>query len=155
MNILTILTIVLVLIAIGMIALILLQRGAGATTGAAFGSGASGTVFGARGAASFLTRTTGVMAAMFFAIALAMAVMVSRGVGVNDSSQNSVMDALNTEQATTVDTTVDAQQNMISVDDLPPVASENAQDSNTDAATDLPAASADTQTDQGDDDSGS
>lgn len=116
MNSLTILTIILVLIAIGMIALILLQRGAGATTGAAFGSGASGTVFGARGAGSFLTRTTGVMAALFFAIALAMAVMVARGVGVTNTSQNSVMDSVVTGLPGDSGT---ADENMFSADDLP------------------------------------
>lgn len=67
-----------VLVAIAMIALVLVQRGAGATAGAAFGSGASGTVFGARGAGTFLTKSTWVLAAFFCAISLTMAVMVSR-----------------------------------------------------------------------------
>ena len=84
-----------VLLAIAMIALILVQRGAGATAGAAFGGGASGTVFGSSGAGNFLTRTTSVAAIGFFAISMAMAVMASRmnaevvtadqGVLVNDS----------------------------------------------------------------------
>jgi len=67
-----------VLIAIAMVALVLVQRGAGATAGAAFGSGASGTVFGARGAGTFLTKSTWVLASLFCAISLVMAVMVSR-----------------------------------------------------------------------------
>jgi len=67
-----------VLIAIAMVALILVQKGSGATAGAAFGSGASGTVFGARGAGNFLTRTTWVLATLFCALSLLMAVMVSR-----------------------------------------------------------------------------
>jgi preprotein translocase subunit SecG len=67
-----------VLIAIALIAFVLIQRGQGATAGAAFGSGASGTVFGARGAGNFLSRSTWVLAALFCAISLAMAVMVSR-----------------------------------------------------------------------------
>ncbi len=67
-----------VLIAIAMVALILIQKGAGATAGAAFGSGASGTVFGARGAGNFLTRTTWVLATLFCSISLLMAVLVSR-----------------------------------------------------------------------------
>ena len=50
-----------VLIAIAMVAFILVQRGPGATAGAAFGSGASGTVFGSRGAGSFLSRTTWIL----------------------------------------------------------------------------------------------
>ena len=67
-----------VLIAIALIAFVLIQRGQGATAGAAFGSGASGTVFGARGAGNFLSRSTWVLAALFCAISLTMAVLVSR-----------------------------------------------------------------------------
>jgi preprotein translocase subunit SecG len=66
-----------VLIAIALIGFVLIQRGQGATAGAAFGSGASGTVFGARGAGNFLSRSTWVLAALFCAISLTMAVMVS------------------------------------------------------------------------------
>jgi preprotein translocase subunit SecG len=55
-----------VLVSIGIIALVLLQQGKGANMGAGFGSGASGTVFGARGSGSFLTRTTAILAAVFF-----------------------------------------------------------------------------------------
>ena len=67
-----------VLIAIALVAFVLIQRGQGATAGAAFGSGASGTVFGARGAGNFLSRTTWVLAGLFCAISLTMAVLVSR-----------------------------------------------------------------------------
>lgn len=67
-----------VLIAVSMVAFILIQKGPGATAGAAFGSGASGTVFGARGAGNFLSRTTWVLSALFCTISLVMAVMVSR-----------------------------------------------------------------------------
>lgn len=67
-----------VLVAIAMTAFILVQRGPGATAGAAFGSGASGTVFGSRGAGSFLSRSTWVLAALFCLISLVMAVIVSR-----------------------------------------------------------------------------
>jgi len=67
-----------VLITISMIAFILIQKGAGATAGAAFGSGASGTVFGSRGAGNFLSRTTWVLATLFCLISLTMAVMASR-----------------------------------------------------------------------------
>jgi preprotein translocase subunit SecG len=63
----TILLIVHISLGLALIAIILLQQGAGATAGAAFGSGASSTVFGARGSASFLTRLTGVLAFVFFA----------------------------------------------------------------------------------------
>ncbi len=67
-----------VLIAVSMVAFILIQKGPGATAGAAFGSGASGTVFGARGAGNFLSRTTWVLSALYCTISLVMAVMVSR-----------------------------------------------------------------------------
>jgi preprotein translocase subunit SecG len=67
-----------VLIAIALVAFVLVQKGAGATAGAAFGSGASGTVFGSRGAGNFLTRSTWVLATLFCTISLVMAVMVSR-----------------------------------------------------------------------------
>ena len=52
------LNIIYVLLAIGMIALILMQRGAGAQAGSGFGGGASGTVFGSRGSANFLSKST-------------------------------------------------------------------------------------------------
>lgn len=55
-----------VLVGIGLITLILLQHGKGADAGAAFGSGASATVFGARGSATFLTKATAVLAVLFF-----------------------------------------------------------------------------------------
>ena len=64
-----------VLVAAGIITLVLLQQGKGADAGAAFGSGASGTVFGARGSASFLTRCTAVLAALFFASSLGLAIL--------------------------------------------------------------------------------
>ncbi|MFL6617547.1 MAG: preprotein translocase subunit SecG [Povalibacter sp.] len=67
-----------VLIASGIVGLVLLQRGKGADAGAGFGSGASGTVFGARGSASFLSRTTATLAALFFATNLALAYMGGR-----------------------------------------------------------------------------
>lgn len=55
-----------VVLAVGVIGLVLIQHGKGADAGAAFGSGASATVFGARGSASFLTRATTGLAALFF-----------------------------------------------------------------------------------------
>ncbi len=61
-----------VLAALMIIGLVLLQRGKGAEAGTGFGSGASGTVFGARGSANFLSRTTGVLVAVFFATSMAL-----------------------------------------------------------------------------------
>ncbi|HET7932268.1 MAG TPA: preprotein translocase subunit SecG [Rhodanobacteraceae bacterium] len=73
----TIFSVFYVLIAAAMIVLILMQRGDGANAGASFGGGASGTVFGARGSASFLTRTTGVLATLFFLLSLGMGIYLS------------------------------------------------------------------------------
>lgn len=70
---LTIVLVVQILTALGMIGLILLQHGKGADMGAAFGSGASGSLFGATGSANFLSRTTAVLAAVFFACTLLLA----------------------------------------------------------------------------------
>jgi len=78
-----------VLLAVGLIAIVLVQRGPGATMGAAFGSGASGTVFGSRGAGNFLTRTTGWLALGFFVISLSLAVLAA-----NSNSPAASEDAL-------------------------------------------------------------
>ena len=59
--------------ALVMIGLILVQHGKGADMGAAFGSGSSGSLFGASGSANFLSRTTGILAAVFFACTLLLA----------------------------------------------------------------------------------
>ena len=67
------------LIALGIVALVLLQRGKGADAGAAFGAGASGTVFGARGSSSFFSRATAILATAFFATSLTLAYLSSQG----------------------------------------------------------------------------
>ena len=66
------------LIALLIIVLVLLQRGKGADAGAAFGAGASGTVFGARGSSSFFSRATAVCATLFFVSSLALAYLSSQ-----------------------------------------------------------------------------
>ncbi|MFQ5547329.1 MAG: preprotein translocase subunit SecG [Woeseia sp.] len=66
------------LIAVLIIVLVLLQRGKGADAGAAFGAGASGTVFGARGSSSFFSRATAVLATAFFASSLFLAYLSSQ-----------------------------------------------------------------------------
>ncbi|MDO4426841.1 MAG: preprotein translocase subunit SecG [Moraxella sp.] len=62
-----------IIIAILMIGLILIQHGKGADAGASFGAGAAGTVFGAAGSANFLTRTTAILAGLFFITSLFLA----------------------------------------------------------------------------------
>lgn len=66
------------LIAAAIVALVLLQRGKGADAGAGFGAGASGTVFGARGSASFLSRTTATLAVLFIVTSLTLAYLGGR-----------------------------------------------------------------------------
>jgi preprotein translocase subunit SecG len=65
-------------IALLIIGLVLLQRGKGADAGTGFGAGASGTVFGARGSATFFSRMTGVLATLFFATSLALAYLATQ-----------------------------------------------------------------------------
>ena len=84
-----------VLAALGLIVLVLLQQGKGADAGASFGSGASQTVFGSAGSANFLTRSTAVLAAVFFVTSLTLAWMAR-----HSSSQDSVIPALEQTQST-------------------------------------------------------
>ncbi len=71
--ILTVVLAVQMLSAVVMVGLVLVQQGKGADMGAAFGSGGSGSLFGASGSANFLSRSTGVLATVFFACTLALA----------------------------------------------------------------------------------
>jgi len=66
-----------ILAAIGVIGLVLVQHGKGADMGAAFGSGASGSLFGATGSANFLSRATAVLATIFFVTSLSLAYLAS------------------------------------------------------------------------------
>lgn len=98
----TALVVVQVILAISIIGLVFLQQGKGANAGAAFGSGASGTVFGAQGSASFLSRATAVATALFFAVSLGLAYMVTEM-----ARGDSLVDRV--EQSTAVETNEDAQ----------------------------------------------
>jgi len=64
-----------VLLGLGVVGLVLMQQGKGADAGAAFGTGSSGSVFGAQGAASFLSRSTAILATLFFMTSLGLAVL--------------------------------------------------------------------------------
>ena len=85
----TLVLIIHVIAALAIIALVLLQHGKGADVGAAFGSGASGSLFGATGSANFLSRATAVLAAVFFVTSLGLAYLASHrtleGGGVMDA----------------------------------------------------------------------
>jgi preprotein translocase subunit SecG len=76
-----------VMVALAIIVLVLLQHGKGADMGAAFGSGSAGSLFGSAGAANFLSRTTAILAAVFFATTLALAYLAapSKSGGVTES----------------------------------------------------------------------
>ena len=74
---LTLVLMVHVLVAIGIIGLVLLQHGKGADAGAAFGGGASGSVFGATGSANFLSRATAILAVIFFSTSLGLAYLAT------------------------------------------------------------------------------
>lgn len=78
--------------AIGIIVLVLLQHGKGADMGAAFGGGSAGSLFGASGSANFMSRLTGILAAVFFLTSLSMAYFATH----RPKSGGGVMDSLTT-----------------------------------------------------------
>jgi preprotein translocase subunit SecG len=97
-------------IALLIIILVLLQRGKGADAGAAFGAGASGTVFGARGSGSFFSRATAVCATLFFVSSLTLAYLSSQ----TTSAPSSLL-----EDAAAIEADVDTEALPESGDDMP------------------------------------
>ncbi len=90
MNLVMVLQIVAAMVMIG---LVLVQHGKGADMGASFGSGASGSLFGATGSANFLSRSTAVCAAVFFICTLTLAFFANAGGGARTrSAEESVLD---------------------------------------------------------------
>ena len=89
---LTIVLAVQILAALGMIVLILLQHGKGADMGAAFGSGSSGSLFGAAGSANFLSRSTAVLATVFFLSSLGLTYLGSTRSSAVPTAEKSIMD---------------------------------------------------------------
>ena len=94
-----VLLIVLIVVSVAMIVLILMQQGKGADAGAAFGSGASGTVFGATGSANFLSRTTAWLATVFVVCTIVLAFVVSPASTRVDAGVN--LDGVKVETAPT------------------------------------------------------
>ena len=84
-----------VIAALGIIGLVLLQHGKGADMGAAFGSGASGSLFGASGSANFLSRATAVLAVIFFMTSLGLTYLATH----KPKAAAGVMDTIKTEPA--------------------------------------------------------
>ena len=84
------------LLCFAIIALVLLQRGKGADAGAGFGSGASGTVFGARGSATFFSKMTAILATLFFVTSMSLAWFATRP---KVEAPKSIVDTVTTEPA--------------------------------------------------------
>lgn len=105
------LLVVQVLISISLIGLILIQHGKGADAGAAFGSGASSTVFGSTGSASFLSRATAVLATLFFAVALSLTILAHR----QTDEDNLVEKYKASESSAVVTTTTETPQSDVPV----------------------------------------
>ena len=128
-----------VMLSISLIALVLLQHGKGADAGAAFGSGASATVFGAKGSGNFLTRATTIIAMLFFATCLSLAYLASNREGpssiVDSVVETQTLEAPAMEQNSTI---LKQPENV----DLPPADSAPASvsESNESSGGDLPPA---------------
>jgi len=107
-------------IALLIIALVLLQKGKGAEAGAAFGSGASDTVFGAKGSSNFFSRATAILATAFFVSSLSLAYLSSQQADVPDSLLESVVienDISNQEfpnEENNTDTSIESMPSIIS-----------------------------------------
>jgi preprotein translocase subunit SecG len=114
MTIQSIVLVVHVLVSISIIGLVLLQKGKGADAGAAFGSGGSGTVFGAKGAANFLSRSTAVLATLFFATSLGLAYL-----GSDAPVQASLMDSPPASGADISSASSMDEETAQSIDELP------------------------------------
>jgi len=84
-----------VVVALAIIGLVLLQHGKGADMGSGFGGGASGSLFGATGSANFLSRTTAVLAAVFFALSLLLAYLATN----RQAAPGGVMDAVKQQKS--------------------------------------------------------
>ncbi|MDT8347687.1 MAG: preprotein translocase subunit SecG [Flavobacteriaceae bacterium] len=108
-----------VLLGLGVVGLVLMQQGKGADAGAAFGSGSSGSVFGAQGAASFLSRATAILATLFFITSLGLAVLNSK----QDVSYD-LMSTPKVEQDTLGMPDVDSEQGTVDTSSVPDIESE-------------------------------
>ncbi len=109
-NINSLLSIAQVLLSVSVIALVLMQHGKGADAGAAFGSGASASVFGARGSGNFLSKATGILAALFFIVCMSLAYVSSNREAPSSVTQSVTEIGIEPQQAT-------SGENL----DLPPV----------------------------------
>jgi preprotein translocase subunit SecG len=104
-------------IALLLIVLVLLQRGKGAEAGTGFGAGASGTVFGSQGSANFFSRTTAVLATLFFVTSLSLAYL-----GSQRTQPASLLDSVVTEEPAPQALPVDQEEVLPDLPDLAPPA---------------------------------
>ena len=109
------------IIALLIIALVLLQKGKGAEAGAAFGSGASDTVFGAKGSSNFFSRATAILATAFFVSSLSLAYLSSQQADVPDSllesvviETNDISDQEAPNEESNMDTSIESMPSIIS-----------------------------------------
>ena len=135
-----------VFLSLGIITLVLLQKGAGANAGAAFGGGGAGSVFGASGSSNFLSKTTALLATGFFINSLALAYLAAH----RDVTVDSVIDSLNAPATEVVAPAADsaepaadmpaADQPAADLDVPPPPAmpDDAANENTTDAGSDIP-----------------
>ena len=98
----TILLVIHLLVAVAVCGFVLLQHGKGADMGAAFGSGASGSLFGAVGSANFLSRTTAVLATVFFLSSLGLTWFATTRTGPKSVIQQGVMESIPAPKASDV-----------------------------------------------------
>ncbi|NKN32029.1 preprotein translocase subunit SecG [Marichromatium bheemlicum] len=124
----TILTIVQVFLSLGLIGLVLIQHGKGADAGAAFGSGASQTVFGSQGSGSFLTRATAIIATLFFLTSMALAYFATQ-VGEPEGFMEDMDEAV----------LIEAAPETLVPSDVPSIPGVEADNTATPGASDIPA----------------
>ena len=101
------------MLAVILIVLVLLQHGKGADMGAAFGSGSAGSLFGASGSANFLSRTTSVIAAMFFATSMSLTYF-----SANQTNDSSVMNIMEQTEKTEIMPGNDSEKSVTQQNDI-------------------------------------
>ena len=99
-NINSLLSVAQVLLSVSLIALVLMQHGKGADAGAAFGSGASASVFGARGSGNFLSKATGIIATLFFIVSMSLAYVSSNRQAPSSVTQSVITIESESQQVT-------------------------------------------------------
>lgn len=108
-----------VLAAIGIVALILIQQGKGADAGASFGSGASQTVFGSSGSGNFLTKSTAMLATLFFATSFALAIYAKQKAGIDVDTSLPSAEAIEAQAEQAVESIVDDEVPVLDASDIP------------------------------------